>query len=382
MSSIRHLPHLDQLARDLVVAPGVAPAACVAVALHGASGWQCCVGAAGRHSVQNAHPATPPLVFDLASVSKPFLALALARLARRGQIGWQDRLDTHLEEARGTATAAAPLELLLAHRAGLLPHLELFAPMRERRSVHRATALREAASARRPDCGGQLPPDGFPPVYSDLGYLLVGEAISRRLEAELDEIVRREVCEPLRLSVGSARQWRLKDPEFTRHVAPTEHTTWRGGELVGVVHDDNAWALAGHGLAGHAGLFADCAAVAQMGVAVLDALEGSRPSWLSPDALEPVLRQRAGGSLRAGFDGTSGPDSAAGRRCGQRTFGHLGFTGTSVWCDPDAQLVSVLLTNRVNPHRHRDAIRGARPRVHDALHAVAADARRRSAGSA
>jgi CubicO group peptidase (beta-lactamase class C family) len=382
MSLIQHLPHLDRLARDLVVAPGVAPCASVAVALRGAPGWECFVGAAGRHSARDTRPITPALVFDLASVSKPFLALTLARLARRRRIGWRDRLDAHLEEASGTATAAAPLELLLAHRAGLLPHLELFAPVRERKAMHRATALREAASARRAECKGPLPPDGFPPVYSDLGYILVGEAISRAAGIGLDEIVRREVCEPLHLSVRSARQWLAEDPDFTRHVAPTEHTTWRGGELVGVAHDDNAWALAGHGLAGHAGLFADCTAVTQMGAAVLDAQDGHLASWLSPGALEPVLRQRAGGTLRAGFDGTSGPDSAAGRSCGGRTFGHLGFTGTSVWCDPDAKTVSVLLTNRVNPSRHHAAIRGARPRVHDALHAVAAEARRRPADMA
>jgi len=381
MSTTRHLPHLDQLARDLVVVPRVAPAASVALALRRASGWECFVGAAGQHSVQDARPATAALVFDLASVSKPFVALALARLAARGRIGWEDRLDLHLDEASGTATAAMPLELLLAHRAGLLPHLELFAPMRERRSMHRSAALHEAASARRSECGGRVPPDGFPPAYSDLGYILVGEAMSRTLGLPLDQIVRGEVCEPLGLTAGSARQWRADDPDFMRHVAPTEHTTWRGGELVGVAHDDNAWALVGHGLAGHAGLFADAAAVARMGAAVLDALEGRVTHWLSPDALEPVLRQRAGGSLRAGFDGKSGPDSAAGRRCSQRTFGHLGFTGTSVWCDPDAGEISVLLTNRVNPTRHHMAIRAARPRVHDALRTAAAEAQQLAGGT-
>jgi CubicO group peptidase (beta-lactamase class C family) len=80
-----------------------------------------------------------------------------------------------------------------------------------------------------------------------------------------------------------------------------------------------------------------------------------------------LLRDRPGGSLRAGFDAKSPTSSAAGDLCGPRTFGHLGFTGTSLWCDPAAGIVSVLLTNRVHPTRENPRIRAARPLVHDAL---------------
>jgi CubicO group peptidase (beta-lactamase class C family) len=85
------------------------------------------------------------------------------------------------------------------------------------------------------------------------------------------------------------------------------------------------------------------------------------------------VRPRAGGTLRAGFDGKSeGGGSTAGERAGPRTFGHLGFTGTSLWIDPDAEAVAVLLTNRVHPTRDNGAIRAARPLAHDALFALAA----------
>ena len=89
--------------------------------------------------------------------------------------------------------------------------------------------------------------------------------------------------------------------------------------------------------------------------------------WLSAESVEPLLRPRPGGSLLAGFDSPSASGSAAGSVCGARAFGHLGFTGTSFWCDPDARCVSVLLTNRVNLCRTHPAIRRARPEVHDQL---------------
>jgi CubicO group peptidase (beta-lactamase class C family) len=79
--------------------------------------------------------------------------------------------------------------------------------------------------------------------------------------------------------------------------------------------------------------------------------------------------------LRAGFDGKSAEGSSAGIVCGPRTFGHLGFTGTSLWIDPDAEIVAVLLTNRVHPARDNVKIREARPAAHDALHARALELR-------
>jgi CubicO group peptidase (beta-lactamase class C family) len=136
----------------------------------------------------------------------------------------------------------------------------------------------------------------------------------------------------------------------------------------GAVHDENAWALAGHGLAGQAGLFGTAEAVARLGCAVVDAAAG-RSSWLDARAIEPLVASRPGGSLRAGFDGKSGPASAAGRLASPETYGHLGFTGTSLWCDPVSERVTVLLSNRVCPSRDNVKIRALRPRVHDALFA-------------
>ncbi len=135
--------------------------------------------------------------------------------------------------------------------------------------------------------------------------------------------------------------------------------------IAGAVHDENAWALTGHGGSGHAGIFATVDAVLTFGIAVLEALEGRGP--FGDRSLHDLVRERPGGTLRAGFDGKSEVSSSAGVRLGGRSFGHLGFTGTSLWLDPDAAVVVALLTNRVFPSRGNTAIREARPWAHDSL---------------
>ncbi len=206
-------------------------------------------------------------------------------------------------------------------------------------------------------------------MYSDLGYLLVGEAMRRRANAPLDEIVETEVLGPLGLAgrIGSARRLGLASAALRARVAPTEDVPFRGGVVTALVHDENAFALSGDGLSGHAGLFGDAEAVLAVGQAILGSLRGELPWFLGADEIAPLVRSRPGGTLLAGFDRKSGERPAAGTRTGPRTCGHLGFTGTSLWIDPDADFVGVLLTNRVHPTREHIAIRAARPDAYDAM---------------
>jgi CubicO group peptidase (beta-lactamase class C family) len=160
---------------------------------------------------------------------------------------------------------------------------------------------------------------------------------------------------------------RSRHSDFAERCLPTETVPFRNGVVRGVVHDENAWALSGHALSGHAGLFGTALGVAHFGRALLDVFHGRSEAWLDARSLTPLLKERAGGTLRAGFDGKSADQSSAGSRAGMRSFGHLGFTGTSLWCDPDADRALVLLTNRVCPTRNNPRIRAARPVVNDAL---------------
>lgn len=359
-----HETSLDQVA-ERVVKAHVAPAAAVAVAARVRTGFRFSHGHFQKYDC-----AREP-IFDLASVSKPFVAVTAARLARAGAVSLETPLGACLPEVSDTASGPLPLIAFLSHRAGLESHRALFAPLLARRSFDRRAALREAASARRADAAGPAPVTGFAPLYSDLGYVLVGAALERVTGAQLDELVEREVSRPLRLDVRSARLWLRRRDGFSERVVETETVAFRGGVLRGVVHDENAWAFAGHGAAGQAGLFGDAESVARFGAALLDALAGRDEQFLRREEIDELVRPRPLGTLRAGFDGKSDTGSSAGSRASGATFGHLGFTGTSLWCDPVAERAVVLLSNRVCPTRENLRIREARPRVHDELFAWA-----------
>jgi CubicO group peptidase (beta-lactamase class C family) len=328
-----------------------------------------CAASMGGRRGAGASGARLETLFDLASVTKPVVAMAFARLEKRGVISRDESLGDALPLVRDTVSGRVPLDLFLSHRSGLEAHIRLFEPLVRGQRVDKDSSVVTAASARRAECIGAAPSDGFPPVYSDMGYLLVGEAMAARDGRALDEIVATEVLAPLGLEsrIGSARHLRMRRTSFLDDVAPTEDIAFRGGVVRGLVHDENAFALSGDALSGHAGLFGDAGAVLVFGEAVLACVRGADAALVSAEEMEPLVRDRTGGSLLAGFDRKSGDKPAAGSRCGPKTFGHLGFTGTSLWIDPEAGFVGVLLSNRVHPTREHIAIRVARPVAYDAM---------------
>lgn len=364
----------DALAREIVLVEGASPAAVIGASVRLGDDWNRQYGHAGRlSSLPDALAVELDSYFDLASVTKPITALLAARAIRAGYFTWQTPLGALLEEARGAPSQDIPIELFLAHRAGLEAHRDFYAPLALGRDIDKASMLKEAASARREGCEGVPDTLGFPPVYSDLGYLLVGEAMERALGEPLDSLMDREVFRPLGIGLGSARQLRERNRLFDKKVAATEIIDWRGGAVIGKVHDENAWAFGGEGACGHAGIFGRAADVIALGQAVVETMSGRKDDWLSADDIEVLVRPREGGSLRAGFDGKSEEGSSAGSLFGERSIGHLGFTGTSLWVDPDRELVAALLTNRVHPSRENSKIREVRPKVHDVIARWAAE---------
>ena len=358
---------LEFIAKRVVEEFRAAPCAAVAAAIHEHGQWRYGIGAFGRLAFEErAALASSTTIFDLASVTKPVIALVMARLQRRQILHRDERLGDVVESIRGTLSEDAPLDLIAAHRAGLSGHVPLYQALVDNREFILDVAFRQAANARRVECASPIPNEGFAPVYSDMGYLLLGRALESRTKLTLDNLVEREVSAILGLRIHSAATWRQRDPAFDANVAPTEVVSWRGGLVSGAVHDENAWAFSASGVSGHAGLFGDAGSVAKLGVAIVDAIRG-RSDWLRPEDVEPLIRTRQGGSLRAGFDGRSGDAPSSGTRFGRHTFGHLGFTGTSLWIDPERELVGVLLTNRVHPTRESLAIRAARPAAYDAM---------------
>jgi len=373
---------LDQLARELFDDKKVATAVVTGVSVRSGGGWTTEIGAAGRLAMGEDEPAvTLRSWFDLASITKSLTALAAVRLVRAGKLSLGDPLGKLLPEAIGTPSERAPLELLLAHRAGLESHRALYRDLSEGKLASRRDRLVEAASARAVDATGAVVGEGFAPCYSDLGYLLVGECIARVCDEPLDRVILREVTGPLRAEIGSARQIRARDATFNRSVAATEVVAWRGGTIRGFVHDENAWFYSGDGTSGHAGLFGTAEGVLTIGRAVVDILKDRLDWFLRKDELWPLVRPRPSGTLRAGFDGKSEKGSSSGERFGESTVGHLGFTGTSLWCDIERELIGVLLTNRVHPTRENDVIRRVRPEAYDRIAEWAERYERKAAGS-
>lgn len=338
-------------------AAGVFPGASACVA-HYAGAWQrldACVGfrAAG------ADRATPDTIYDLASLTKPFVATAALRLHQAGIFPLNERVDALIPEAKGRPIGARRWEDVLSHRSGLQP----WEPFYERITAEPGSettwtwVLAQLLPRYDPAIVGTA-------VYSDLGYILAGLAMQRAARAPLDRVVAQQVTMPLGLDDQAFFGATRDDVEWKAVCATTGWSRWRRRLLVGEVHDDNCAALGG--VAGHAGMFGTARGVASFGAACIGAWHGRRGA-LEEESIHHAMLERPGGSHRLGWDGRAEEGSAAGSLIDRRAFGHLGFTGTSIWCDPIRQIVIVLLTNRVAVSDDNAAIRAFRPTFHDGV---------------
>ncbi|MGD8825208.1 MAG: serine hydrolase domain-containing protein [Myxococcales bacterium] len=337
---------------------GVFPGASASVALWNGSSWVYVDQTAGSLSAGEGE-VTPTTIYDLASLTKPWVATAALRLHHRGIFALDAPVHALIHEARGLPLGGRSWEAVLSHRAGLRAWLPFYERIPDRGGPAAVEALVIAELLRH----GDAHPEGTA-VYSDLGYILTGVAMRRAAGAGLDEIVATEVSAPLGLEeevfFGAARA----DEPWKLRCAPTGRSVWRGRVLRAEVHDDNCAALGG--VSGHAGLFGTAGAMARFGAACVGAWHGRRGA--SDEALiRHATAPRPGGTHRLGWDGKAERGSAAGTRIDRSAFGHLGFTGTSIWCDPRRQLVIVLLTNRVVMSDDNAAIRAFRPVFHDAV---------------
>lgn len=298
-------------------------------------------------------------VYDLASLTKPWIATAALRLYQAGLFGLDASVDALIPEAAGLPIGARTWEEVLSHRSGLVAWEPFYerVPGEPGSDAARAWILADLLPRWEPRTVGTS-------VYSDLGYILAGIAMSRAAGKPLDELVIQHVALPLGLDdtvfFGASR----RDETWKARCAPTGWSPWRQRILVGEVHDDNCAALGG--VAGHAGMFGTARSVASFGTACVGAWHGRRGA-LEEESIRFATARRPGGTHRLGWDGKSEEGSAGGSLIDADAFGHLGFTGTSMWCDPRRQLVIVLLTNRVAVSDDNAAIRAYRPVFQDAV---------------
>jgi len=291
-------------------------------------------------------------VFDLASVSKVVATTAMAMLLyERGLLDLEAPVVAVVPEfARNDPRCRkVTFRMLLAHSSGLPAYEKLFlkGPLREGLL---ATAFSVALTA---DPGTRA-------EYSDIGFIILAVALERLADESLDSYCQKEVFGPLGMTHTT-----YNPATGSRNTIPPTVDDWeyRNRIIQGEVHDENASALGG--VAGHAGLFSNAEDVAIFAHAMLN---GGCPI-LRPETLALFTRREqspAGTSRALGWDTPSVP-SQSGKYFSPHSFGHLGYTGTSLWIDPERELSVTLLTNRTWPDRKSQAIKEVRPRFHDAV---------------
>lgn len=309
--------------------------------------------------------AVPGTLYDLASLTKPLAGALLAALLEvEGLVSLDDPLRHHLPEwpASGPASRITLLDLL-THRSGLPAWRPLYLHAADRAGC--VTWLRGQPLEREPGAGV---------VYSDPGYLLLGLALERAGGESLDRLFGRRVSDPLRLAdllfhpdralrrriaateAGNRKERLLAGPEGDRYNG------WRTDVAWGEVHDLNARLL--DGVSAHAGLFGTARAVFRVALEVLGPgaglLDSKRRALFATSLTEGLNENRT-----LGFRMVGDPPGAGGAGLSAHSFGHAGFTGTSLFIDPDNRRIYVLLTNRVHPEFREMDMNAIRREFHE-----------------
>ncbi len=302
--------------------------------------------AVGHYGVDDRRPVTPETIYDLASLTKVIgLTTAVMMLVDSNQLELDAPVQRYVAAFQGPGRERVTIRSLLTHSSGLPAWRPLF---REAPNREAALQLVDTTALLR------QPGDTF--VYSDLGAIALTQAVEAVAGQRIDAFLEARLFGPLGM-----QDTRYLPPQSWRdRIAPTENdTAFRHRLLHGEVHDENAGRLGG--VSGHAGLFSHAPDLARFAKWLLRL-------WMIDSLKVREFTRRQGippGSSRAfGWD-TPSANSSAGTKLGPNAFGHTGFTGTSIWIDPDRDLFIILLSNRVNPTRANTKILQVRRRVAD-----------------
>ncbi len=300
--------------------------------------------------------------FDLASLTKPLCTtLCTLSLIDSGMLNWHGPCLGVLEKRIQAEKGEINCHNILHHSSGLPayhPYFTQFAPVS---SSENKVAILDLILAEP----FQYKPD-TQCLYSDLGFIMLGQVMEKLTGTTLDHIYRTTILTPLHLEEKLLFFPVSEDISVDKHqIAATEKCDWRHTVMQGEVHDEHSWLMGG--VCGHAGLFGTVGGVQLLCEFLLDCWHGRKkhPAFGSELLCHALQWSDAENSWRLGFDSPSKDQSSSGRYLSPHSVGHLGFTGTSFWIDPEQDIVVVLLTNRVHPTRGNVNIRAFRPFFHD-----------------
>lgn len=319
--------------------------------------------------------AQPSSVFDIASLTKPLAASLFFALVQEGKISPEGTVAEVLPLRPGEPAAREIRFLhLLSHTSGLPAYVPFYAAIREAEEKEgRQLWGTSEAHDRILDAATSLPLAAAPGttcVYSDPGYILLGRALELAAFLPLDRLLQNHLADPIGMrDTAFLPLARMSECETGRLIS-TGHSEVREREKLGEVDDENAAAMGG--IAGHAGIFSTAHDLFLFSREVLRARRGEGRILSRPNALRMTTKvaEPPGCPRTAGWDtpgSPSGQGSQAGNRFPEGSFGHLGYTGCSLWIDPSREVVVALLTNRIFYGKQNDGLKSLRPMLHDAV---------------
>lgn len=319
------------------IADSIFPGGVVAVVRNGVLAWH---EAYGYHTYDKRTNVSLNSIFDLASLTKPLATgIATMMLVEEGKISLNDRVSKWFPEYNSGDKSEVTIEHLLRHTSGL-PPFRTYVDVHKTRSAI-LNAIKNEPLVNKP---------GTTTTYSDLGYILLAEIIAYVSGVEFDQYLARNVFGPMRLSDTGFKP-STRGNRVVNRTLPTEtDNTFRNKTLRAEVHDERAYFMGG--VAGHAGLFSTGRDLAVLMDMIMRGGNYAGRHFFHPSTLELFSRRDAAYTRALGFDLKSlNGFTTAGSLSSENTFGHLGFTGTSFWIDPERNLAVVILTNRTYPER-------------------------------
>ena len=362
---------IDPITRTLQqgVEAQVFPGAVLFVRSQGQIKYHHAVGLASH--IPHERPTHVNTCYDLASLTKPLATgTGVLCLIQDGLLHLDQEIVTLLPELQSKPIARATIRDLLCHRSGLPGYRPYYQDVVLQQGQIPGEQEIEVCRSDFFGCIAQEPLEYAPrtkSVYSDLGFILLGFAIESVIGKTFSQYCADRIFTQLRAHPLSYLKSSNECQSVSSDIAPTEQDPWRGRLIEGEVHDENAYVLGG--VAGHAGLFGTAEAVSVITKAWLDAYHG-RDSLLDSQLVrEFVTKQKEPNesSWALGWD-TPSERSSSGQYFSTSSFGHLGFTGTSIWIDPEVELEVILLSNRVHPTRGNNKIREFRPKIHNVVY--------------